>query len=76
MMLSRNGRNNSDGSFDWRDAVIDAGILSGMTFFSTLGGLAVVNLLSNPHAWVSALVAAGAQFFGVLAIKRGLRDKK
>jgi len=76
LVLSRNGKNNSDGSFDWADAVADALIMAGLTFFTTLGGLAMTDLLRNPSGWISAGVAAGAQFCAILALKRGLREKE
>ena len=75
MVLSRNGKNNPNGSFDWGDALADAAIMAGLTFFTTLGGLAVTDLLKNPAAWLSAGIAAGAQFCAILALKRGLREK-
>jgi len=75
MVLSRNGKNNPEGGFDWGDAVADAAIMAGLTFFTTLGGLAVTDLLRNPVGWISAGISAGAQFFAILALKRGLREK-
>lgn len=75
-MLSRKGKNNSNGTFNWLDAFIDATIMALLTFFTTLGGMAVTNLLSNPVGWVSAGIAAGTEFFVILAIKRGLREKR
>ena len=74
-MLERNGKNNSDGSFDWRDAVMDAGIMSGLTFFSSLGGFSAVGVPTQ-QVLVGACISAGAQFFFTLAIKRGLREKE
>ena len=74
-MLERKGKNNSDGSFDWKDAVMDAGIMSGLTFFSSLGGFTAVGVPA-PETLIGALVSAGAQFFLTLAIKRGLREKE
>ena len=74
-MLSRNSKNNSDGSFDWADAVLDAGVSAGLTFFVTLGGLAITDLLKSPLGWVTAFIAAGGQFFATLSIKRGLVKK-
>ena len=75
--MSRNGVINSNGEFDWNDALIDAGIAAGVTFFTTLGGLGVAGLLSNPtKAMVAAIIAAGGSFFGWLAMKRNISVKK
>ncbi len=76
-MLNRNGINNENGSFDWEDAVIDAAIMAGSSFFAVLLGLGAVGLLENPTVGLLAAgIAAGAQFCAVLAIKRGLREKE
>lgn len=74
-MLSVRGKNNSNGSFDWKDAVLDAGVSAGLTFFITLGALSVTSLLSNTEGYVAAGIAAGGQFFAILAAKRGLVKK-
>lgn len=74
-MLNRKGKNNENGSFDWKDALIDAGITSGLTFFTALGGSSLFG--SDPWTAVaSAAVAAAGQFFLFLALKRGLRERR
>jgi len=73
-MLSIHGRNNNDGSFNWKDALIDAGILALLTFFTSLGGLSATGMVSGREV-LSAGIAAATQFFMTLAIKRGLREK-
>ena len=61
--------------FDWTNALIDAAIISGVTFCSTLGGGAVAEI--NPLHTVEALiVAAFSQFFIFLALKRGLMQNE
>ena len=76
-MLNRNGKNRENGSFDWEDAVIDAAIMAGSSFFAVLIGLGAVGLLENPTTGLLAAgIAAGAQFFAILAIKRGLREEQ
>ena len=76
-MLNRNGKNSENGSFDWEDALMDSFIMAGSTFFMTLAGLGAVGLLDDPSVGLLAAgIAAGAQFFAVLAIKRGLREKE
>ena len=74
-MLSLKGTNNADGSFNWRDAIIDAAIIAGVTFFSSLGGMALAGIPSLEICF-PALIAAGTQFCLTLAIKRGLREAK
>ena len=61
--------------FDWNDALVDAAITSAVTFFSALGGGAVAGL-GNFSVIESALIAALAQFFVFLALKRGLIQSK
>lgn len=76
MVLSRNGRNNKDGSFRWGDALADAAIMAGSTFFAALIGMGVAGMLSNPMAALyGAGIAAGGEFFAILAVKRKLREK-
>jgi len=76
-VLNRNGKNNENGSFDWNDALIDAAIMAGSSFFAVLVGLGAVGLLENPTtALLAAGIAAGAQFFAILAIKRRLREEQ
>jgi len=75
MTLSRNGTNNEDGSFDWKDAICDAGIASGVTFFTTLGGGTAAGLPTREMI-IAAAISAAAQFFIWLSIKRGLREKE
>lgn len=74
MVLDRKGRNNPNNTFDWPNAVIDAGIMGGLTFFTALGGTSAVNIPTQQGV-IAAAIAAATQFFIVLAIKRGLREK-
>jgi len=72
--MSRRGILNADGSFDWDDALIDAGIAAGVTFFATLGGIGVAGLFDEPmKACAAALIAAGGSFFTWLAMKRNVQ---
>jgi hypothetical protein len=58
--------------FDWGNALIDGAIIAGLTFFTTLGGVGALGAnLTNTVA--SGAISATAQFFLMLAIKRGLR---
>jgi len=73
-MLSRNGKNNSNGEFDWRDSVIDAAILGGLAGLAAAGSAQFV--MNNPVlSFVTGLLAFTTDFLIVLAVKRGLREK-
>jgi hypothetical protein len=61
--------------FDWCDTFIDASIMSGLTFFSALGGASVA-VLEGISALKAATVAACAQLFVFLALKRGIIQKE
>ena len=73
-MLTRNGKNNDDGSFNWKDAIIDAAISGGLGFCTAIGGTAAAGLPTK-EMLVAASIAALTQFFLWLAIKRGLRKQ-
>lgn len=72
-MLNAKGKNNENGDFDWRNAVYDAGIIGGLTFFSTLAATSAVGVPTLQACIASAIAGAG-QFFVTLAVKRGLRE--
>lgn len=75
-MLSRNGKNKKNGDFDWSDAIADAAIMAGSTFFLSLTAMAATGLaVVDSKAYLSALLAAGGEFCAILAVKRGLREK-
>ena len=61
--------------FDWADALVDAAIISGLTFFSSLGGGSIAGL-EVPSAFKAAAIAGFAQFFVFLALKRGIVQSK
>ena len=71
MVLSVKGQNDSNGKFDWKNAIIDAGILALFTLLTTLGGLGMTGGIGTRDL-LAAGIAAGIQFFAVLATKRGL----
>ena len=74
MVLTVKQQPNGDGSFDWRSAIYDALIMSGFTFFSTLGGVSIAGV-NFSESILGALIASGAQFCLVLATKRGLHSQ-
>ena len=58
------------------DMLINAGIMSGLGFFSTVAGLMASGLVTEPmNACFAAGISAGTQFFMSLAIQRGLKPK-
>ena len=74
-MLRLRGHSNPDGSFNWRDAFIDAGIMAGLTFFTSLGGLGATGIVASREI-IAAGIAAATELFIVLALKRGLKAEK
>ncbi len=72
--LSIRGQKDAKGRFDWSSAVLDAAIISGITFFTGLGTLASSCAIS-PESLCVLLSAVGAEFMGILATKRGLVKK-
>jgi len=73
--LTSSSANGQGQKFDWCDALIDAIIISGLTFFSTLGGGSVAGL-GIDAGLKAATIAASAQFFVFLALKRGIVQPK
>lgn len=73
-MLTVRGTNNENGSFDWHSNLVDAAIMAALTFFAALGGLGATGLIAEREA-IAAAIAAATEFFLMLAIKRGLREK-
>ena len=69
--LTNSTANSQVQKFDWCDALIDAAIICGLTFLSTLGGGSVAGL-DFVAGLKAATVASSAQFFIFLALKRGI----
>lgn len=57
--------------FDWSNAVCDAGILAGITFFTALSGIKIADV-ETTRAFMGASISAGLQFLTILALKRKL----
>ena len=55
--------------------MIDSAILSGLTFFTALGGMGVTGVIGL-EAIKAAAITAGIQFCTVIAVKRGLIKKQ
>lgn len=72
--LSLRGQRTEEGRFDWAGAVLDAAIISGITFCTGLGTLASACSVT-PVSFCVLLSAVGAEFLGILATKRGLTLK-
>jgi len=57
-----------------QEALLNAAILGGLTFFTTLGGIGAVGLLADPKLGLcAAAISAGLAFFARLAVERGLK---
>ena len=55
---------------------INAVVMSGLGFFSTVAGLMASGLVTEPmNACFAAGISAGTQFFMSLAVQRGLKPK-
>ncbi len=65
--LSMRGHKDKQGKFDWASAVLDASIISGITFFTGLGNLASSAAIS-PTSFCVLLSAVGAEFQLVLQL--------
>ena len=63
--------NQATPKFDWGNALADAGIMAGLSFFGALGGISAVGVPTVP-ALCGAGVTALFNFFLFLAGKRGL----
>jgi len=54
--------------------LVNAGILAGLGFFSTLASLTAVGITTDPvTSLTAAAISAGVNFFTTLALQRGLR---
>jgi len=59
---------------EWMEALINAGILAGLTFFSTRAGTSIAGLMAEPlKGLLAAGLAAAVTFFTRLALERGLK---
>ena len=57
----------------WREALLNALVLAGFNFFSTLASISVTQIITEPEkALIAAAIAAGLGFFGRLMIERGI----
>ena len=58
---------------EMKEALVNACIMAGLAFFSTLAGMGATGLLGDPvKGLISAIISAGLAFFTRLAIERGL----
>jgi len=76
-MSSMRGKVNSNGSFDWLNAIIDSIIMGGISFVTTLTGIGVAGISAEPkQAVLAAGLAAALGFLTTLSLKRGLTTTK
>lgn len=60
----------------FRDQVINAGIIAGFNFFSTLAGLGATQAVKDPTTcFLAAAISAGVSFFASLVTQRGLKKE-
>ena len=60
--------------FDWQNALADAGIIAGLTFFTSLVGINLSGMHETVTACTAAGISAAVQFFTLLALKRGIKQ--
>jgi len=59
----------------WKDQIVNAVIIAGFNFFSTLASLSVTQIVTNPKtALIASGVSAGLGFFGSLMVQRGIAN--
>jgi len=59
---------------DWKDQLINAGIVAGVAAFTTLASISAAGIRTAPGtSLLAAAIAAGLNFFTSLAIQRGLK---
>lgn len=75
MIVMQKGKflNHTDPPDGLKDQLINAGIVAGFNFFSTLAGLSIIGVTENPvSALAAAGISAGLGFFASLMTQRGL----
>jgi len=61
----------------WRDQRVNATILAGLGFFTTLASISAAGIRADPAtSLLAAGIAAGLEFFVAMAIQRGLYRKE
>lgn len=56
-----------------KDQLINASIIAGFNFFSTLASIGITSITSNPlQAIIAGTISAGIGFFGSLMVQRGI----
>lgn len=65
--------NLTDPPNSWRGMLLNAGIMAGQAFFTTLASTNIIGIRADPVTHLAAAgIAAGLTFFTSLAIQRGL----
>jgi len=56
-----------------KDQLINASIIAGFNFFSTLMSMGIANVTANPlQSLLAGAISAGIGFFGSLMVQRGI----
>ena len=72
-MLSSKIMNYIDPPDGIKDQLINASIIAGFNFFSTLASIGITSITSNPlQAIIAGTISAGIGFFGSLMVQRGI----
>lgn len=59
-----------------KDQLTNALIMAGLSFFTTLSGMAITQVICEPEkALIASAISAGLSFFTTLALQRGLVKK-
>ena len=65
--------NHVDPPNGWKDQILNAVIIAGFNFFSTLASLSVTQVTTNPAtALIASGISAGVGFFSSLMVQRGI----
>lgn len=76
MVLSVKGKNNSNGSFNWADALVDAGISAGISASTSGLSMVATGVIYTSAGQLTLAFTVLGQFLGFLAVKRKLRPKE
>jgi len=58
-----------------KEGLVNASILAGLSFFSTLVGISAAGIVAEPYlSLIAACISAGFTFFSRLAMELGLKE--
>ena len=72
-MIPSKVMNHIDPPNGFKDQLINASIIAGFNFFSTLASMGITSITTNPlQAILAGIISAGIGFFGSLMVQRGI----